>query len=90
MEWRVHLSKNVLQFLDRNNIPTGDISDLVAKAIRKFQGEDENVEIGKLKGKWLGFYKIRMGRMRLVVSFDFNNLFAFVDNIDWRGNVYKK
>ncbi|MEK7567608.1 MAG: hypothetical protein AAB513_01655 [Patescibacteria group bacterium] len=89
MKWHITASKVALQFLEKNHIPTEEVGDIIAVAIRRFQGENENIDIGKLKGKWLGFYRIRKGKMRIIVSFDFDNLSAFIDNVDWRGNVYK-
>ena len=90
MGWGITASKDAFHFLEKNHIPTEEVADIIKSAIRRFQGENENIDIGKLKGKWLGFYRIRKGRIRIIVSFDFDNSSAFVDKVDWRGNVYKK
>ena len=89
MSWRLDVSRNAEKFLEKNNLTIGEISELADKAIRYFRGEDVNVDIKKLKGKWAGFYRIRSGRMRIIAEFDFDRSAVFVEEIDWRGNVYK-
>ncbi|MDO8492676.1 MAG: hypothetical protein Q7S34_03500 [bacterium] len=89
MPWHITASKEALSFLEKNRLPTEEAESIIASAIRRFQGENENVDIVKLKGKWFGFFRVRKGKIRIIVSFDFDNLSAFIDKIDWRGNVYK-
>lgn len=66
-----------------------EILVLCAKAVRKFRGEDINLDIKKLKGLWQDFYRIRKGRLRIIVSFDFDSAIAAIEAIDWRGGAYK-
>lgn len=89
MSWRLDISKSAEKFLAKNNLAVEEIRELTGKAIRYFWGEDVNVDIKKLKGKWVGFYRIRSGRMRIIAEFDFDHSAVFVEEIDWRGNVYK-
>ena len=58
-------------------------------ALRKFKGDDVNVDIKKLKGEWEGFHRIRSGKLRIITEFKFENYQAYIDKIDWRGNAYK-
>ena len=89
MNWRVDFSKDALKFLDQNNLEEGFIVDKIKFALRKFKGEDINIDIKKLKGDWEGFYRIRFGKLRIIVEFQFETYRAYIDKIDWRGNVYK-
>lgn len=90
MNWRIDFSHQADKFLKKNEISSDEISGLIVKALRKLQGENANVQMGKLKGPWAGFYKIRSGRMRAIATFDFDNQRVRIEVIDWRGNVYKE
>ncbi|MCH8986591.1 type II toxin-antitoxin system RelE/ParE family toxin [Patescibacteria group bacterium] len=89
MSWRIETSKDAEKFLEKNELTIKEVKELVVKTIRYFQGEDTNVDIKKLKGKWKGFYRVRIGRIRIITEFDFENSVVFIEEIDWRGNVYK-
>lgn len=89
MSWRIETSKNAEKFLERNSLAKAEVFELVGKAIRYFRGEKVNVDIRKLRGRWRGFYRIRRGKLRFIAEFDFENSVVFVEEIDWRGNVYK-
>ncbi|MFH1462661.1 MAG: type II toxin-antitoxin system RelE/ParE family toxin [bacterium] len=89
MRWRIDISRNAEKFLTKNKLTIDEIQELVSRAIRYFQKENINVDIKKLKGKWRGFYRIRSGRMRIIAEFHFENSVVFIEEIDWRGNVYK-
>ena len=89
MTWDIELSKNAHKFLKTNHIEKEGVFELLRKAIKKFQGEDINVDIKKLKGKWVGFCRLRKGKLRILAEFDFDNTSILVEEIDWRGGVYK-
>lgn len=89
MNWRIDFSNQADRFLKKNNMSSDKISGLVVKALRKLRGENINIQMGKLKGAWAGFYKIRFGRARIIAAFDFDNQKARVEVVDWRGNAYK-
>ena len=89
MNWRVDFSKDALKFLEQNNIKESFVIDKIKFALRKFKGEDVNVDIKKLKGEWEKFYRIRAGRLRIITEFQFEFYRVYIDKIDWRGNAYK-
>lgn len=89
MNWRVAFSSDALKFLTRNKIDNQIIAEKVADAIRLFRGERVNIDIKKLSGDWEGFHRIRKGKVRIIVEFQFENSFAYIEQIDWRGSVYK-
>ena len=89
MSWRIDTSKRAEKFLEENHLAKQEVFELAQRAIRYFKGERINVDIRKLKGRWKGFYRIRRGKMRFIAEFDFENSVIFIEEIDWRGNVYK-
>jgi len=89
MNWRIDISKSTETFLDKNQFTREEVDDLIRKAIHYFQGERINIDIKKLKRKWAGFYRIRRGRIRIIAEFDFDSSVVFIEEIDWRGSVYK-
>jgi len=89
MNWSIDFSKNSLNFLKSNKLKEDAIIDKIRLAIRKFRGENVNVDIKKLSGEWEGFYRIRAGKLRIIVEFQFEQYRACIEEMDWRGNVYK-
>ena len=87
---RVDFSHQADKFINRNRVPQEEIFSLIKVAIQKFRGEDINVDIKKLNGKWEGFHRIRKGKLRIIVEFNFDDSVVFVEVIDWRGSAYKK
>ena len=49
MTWRIGFSKDSLKFLAKNNLSEGFIIEKIKLAIKKFQGEDINVDIKKIE-----------------------------------------
>ena len=88
MRWHVELAKHASTFIKVNHIPKEDILDIITDAIKNFQGEMVSIDIKKMRGEWEGFYRIRKGKWRVVAGFDFNSSSVFIEDIDWRGNIY--
>lgn len=88
MKWEISFSNSSLKFIEKENITEGDVVEVARKTILKFQGEDLNVDIKKLKGKWTRFYRIRIGKLRIIAEFNFDNFSVLIEEIDWRGRVY--
>ena len=59
MNWAVEFSLRAEKFLRKNHIPDKEVFALIEEALFKFQGEDTNISVKKLKGKWAGFHRIR-------------------------------
>ena len=88
MSWRIAFSKDAVHFLEENDLKAV-VTDKVKAALKKFNGEEVNLDIKKLGGDWEGFYRIRTGKIRILLEFRFDRSLVFVERIDWRGNVYK-
>lgn len=89
MSWIINISRSAERFLNQNNVDKAKIFKLLERAIYFFQGGDVNINIKKLDGQWAGFYRIRMGKIRIMVEIDFDRTMILVEAIDWRGNIYK-
>ena len=89
MKWHIGFSADSLKFIKRNNLKEDFAIEKIRLAVRKFQGENVNLDIKKLGGEWQGFHRIRSGKLRIIVEFRFDHCRAYVANIDWRGNIYK-
>ena len=65
--------------------------ELIKKAVRHLlKIEVGNINIKALKGKYKGYFRIRKGRIRFIFKI-VNDVVTLVliDNIDFRGDVYK-
>ncbi|MFH0859407.1 MAG: hypothetical protein V1868_02225 [Patescibacteria group bacterium] len=89
MKWRIEASRDAEKFLHKNQLTKNEAFKIIERAISYFQGKNINIDIKKLTGKWAGFYRIRRGKIRIIAEFNFENSFVFIEEIDWRGNVYK-
>jgi len=88
-KWRIDFSNEAEKFLIRNKLTEQTVIKKIILAVEKFQGKQTNIDIKKLSGKWAGFFRIRSGRIRIIVEFNFEEFSAYVETIDWRGRVYK-
>lgn len=89
MKWQIGFSKNSLKFLQANHLDENFAFEKVKLSLKKLEGEDININIKKLTGKWEGFHRVRDGKLRIIIEFDFKKLYAHIEEIDWRGNSYK-
>jgi mRNA-degrading endonuclease RelE of RelBE toxin-antitoxin system len=67
MTWRIDFLKDSLKFLAKNNLIEDIVVDKIKIALLKLKGEDVNINIKKLRGKWEGFYRIRDAKLRIIV-----------------------
>ena len=89
MNWQIDFHSRALKFLKTSKISQNEIVEVIKKALRKFQGEDVNIDIAKLRGKWIGFHRIKIGKLRIVAEFNFDKKRVYIEVIDWRGEAYK-
>ena len=89
MNWQIEISKASQKFIKKNNIRDADIISYLGKATHKLQGTKEIVNLKKMKGEWKDFFRVRVGKIRIIFKIDFENRRIFVDRIDFRGDVYK-
>ena len=93
MNVQILYSKEADKFLKRNhdNITEDEVDDLIIIATKKIlKIEDLPVDLKKLKGKYRGSFRIRKGDIRIVFSLRKEDTpIALIQDIDFRGNVYK-
>ena len=53
------------------------------------KGKDVNIDLKKLVGNWEGYYRIRIGKMRIIFDMSKEGKEIFVEKVDHRGDVYK-
>ncbi|MCK4485407.1 MAG: hypothetical protein KAU38_01425 [Desulfobacterales bacterium] len=87
--WKIDLSKQADKFAEKENINDDQIQLLIQKFINYSKGLDENIDVRKMKGKWKGYHRIKIGKIRIILRVDFKERVVFLDRIDYRGRVYK-
>ena len=87
MKWTVEYSKRAVLFIEEHGIQT-KARDSVRDFILKITGSSVNIDVKKLKGAWAGYYRIRKGKIRIVLRPDIEAGAVFVDVVDFRGSVY--
>ncbi len=91
----IKFSRNAIKFLDkitekdkeriRQKIKTLVLS-IEEQGIIPFR----ELDIKKLSGEWSEFFRMRIGRMRIIFKIDREKDDFLVYEIDFRGDVYKK
>jgi len=89
--WEYEFSKESIKALEGLNTKT---RDLVKKKIKNIGEWLDNrdflqVDVKKLKGRWKGFYRLRIGRIRVIITIDEKNELIRVYEMGFRGDVYK-
>lgn len=87
--WKIDLSEQADKFIEKENIKQDEILSLIRRFINYSKGSDENVDVKKMKGKWKGYHRIKIGKVRMILKVDFKERQILVDRIDYRGRVYK-
>lgn len=88
--WKIDLSKEADKFARKERIKDAEILSYINKFINYYKGVDENIDVKKMKGKWRGYYRIKVGKIRMILKPCFKECVIFVDRIDYRGDIYKR
>lgn len=88
MKWNVEYSKRAKDFIEKHGIEN-KIRDSIRNFILRITGSNINIDAKKLKGDWEGYYRIRKGKVRIILKVDNKSKSIFVDAVDFRGSVYK-
>jgi len=91
---KLRFSKSAVKFLAK--IDTKDVNRIRAKLASLLHLIEEQgiipfteLDIKKLKGDWDGFFRLRVGKIRIIFTVDFDADEVLVYEVDFRGNVYK-
>ena len=88
MKWRIDYSRDVQRFINEHNIHK-EVKDEITKFLMKMKGENINVDIKKLYGKWQGYYRLRRGKIRIIFEVNKSEKVLYIEKVDFRGDVYK-
>jgi len=88
MKWSIEYSKRANDFIEEHGI-RDKVKDSLNGFILRITGSNINIDVKKLKGEWAGYYRIRKGKVRIVLRPDSVTRTIFVDIVDFRGSVYK-
>ena len=93
MNLRIDYSKQSIKFLKKNPhlLTIEQVDELIIKAMKRLlKNENTNIDLKSLQGDKKGYYRIRVGNVRIIFSFLENQLVvASVENIGFRGDIYK-
>lgn len=91
MSWCIVITKRADKFLkvNKNRFTHDEATKLVRDVIEKLQGQEKTIDIKKLKGIWNGFYRVRKGKLRMIIEINFSEQEVSIEVLDWRGNVYR-
>jgi len=87
MKWSIDYSKSARKFIDEQRI-IEDVRELLRKLLLRIKGEEANLDLKKLRGKWEGYLRIRQGKVRIVLKVYKGEKRIFVERVDFRGSVY--
>jgi mRNA interferase RelE/StbE len=88
MTWTIEYSRDADRFIQVEGIH-GEVTKQIQGFLKKLIGESVNIDAKKLKGEWKGYFRIRTGRLRIIVSVDTGQRFIYVERVDFRGDAYK-
>ncbi|TET09932.1 addiction module toxin RelE [Candidatus Aerophobetes bacterium] len=88
MKWRIEYSKEAKKFIDGQDI-WSEVRSSIRKFLEKIKGKNINIDLKKLVGDWEGYYRIRIGKVRVIFDIVKENRMIFVEKVDYRGKVYK-
>ena len=89
MESEISFSRQAEKFLSGRHLSDTFATDPVLKAIRKLKGEVVAIDLRKTAGKWAGCYRVRIGKVRVIFSIDFDGQKVLIEVIDNRGSAYR-
>ena len=89
MNWEIGLSRQAEKFLRQRRLTDEFAVKPVRLAIRKLRGETVAINLKRLSGKWAGCYRVRVGKIRIIFSIDFDGQKILIEVVDNRGGVYR-
>ena len=90
----IKFRKNAIKFLEKANLEDVEkiqekISQLLAFVEEQAIIPFTELDIKKMKGEWEGFYRLRIGKIRIVFTVNTQSGEVEIFTIGTRGDVYK-
>lgn len=89
MTYEIELSKYADKALQKNILQECQLLEAVGKFIDWTERKDVNIDVTKLVGDWKGFYRIRLGEIRIIMSIDYDRHKIIIERIAPRGEAYR-
>ena len=92
MEWRIKFHKSARKFTE--NLDEKRRRNLLERLEKLRTGLEEgvipfrNLDVRKLKGVWEGFFRVRVGEIRVIFKIDVTERVIWIYNIHYRGKIY--
>ena len=95
MRLEIEYLKKTDKFFSKNShtLSKEKSKELIIKSVKKIlKNEDINIDVKYLKGTLQKYYRIRSGKIRILFELIDNKIVvtAIVNDIDFRGDVYKR
>ena len=87
MHWKIKIDKNARKYLLKYNIQDKG-EEAIIKFLKFINGEDINLDVKRLKGKFKEYYRIRIGKIRIILRVNFKDKIVFVEMVEKRGDIY--
>ena len=89
MKYQIELSNHAEKAIRKEALTEDVLMDALDKFISWTEKKDVNIDVKKMVGVWKGFYRIKLGEIRIILLVDYERRTVFVDRIGPRGDVYK-
>ncbi|MEA5498557.1 type II toxin-antitoxin system RelE/ParE family toxin [Limnoraphis robusta Tam1] len=91
----IKFRKNAIKFLEKANLEDSAKIGEKLNQILTFVEEQgiipfTELDIKKMRGNWEGFYRLRIGKIRIVFLVDIDSAEIEIYTIGTRGDIYKK
>jgi mRNA interferase RelE/StbE len=88
MKYKVIVHKRAVRYL--NNLPESQRKRIKQSLKELENGIAEKKNIKPMVGEWKGYYRMRIGDIRIIFWVDHKLMTIYIDHIGPRGDVYKK
>ncbi len=92
---KIEFSRSAIKFIEKLKDVDKEKVRLKLKFLLISLGERgiipfRELDIKKLDGKWSGFFRMRVGKIRVIFKINKDNQVLLIYEIDFRGSIYKK
>jgi len=93
LEWKIRIHRKALKFLEE--IPKEErkrVEDRLNDLLNSLESGTllhTRLDVKKLKGAWEGFFRLRVGKTRIIFKIEVENKDVLVYNIHYRKQAYE-
>jgi len=88
MKWRIEFSNRAGKFARKHGL-MDTVTNQIVLFLKTLNGNPGAPDVKMLKGKWKGYYRIRISDIRIVFDLDKDKKVVFVESIDRRDKAYR-